>query len=146
LTRGVSLADFGIELSKGFRGLRVWMSLKEHGVLKHGRIIEQNVDQVQFFGELVEASSVLELMAPVPSNCACFRYVGEGIDEGLLDGLNKELLGRVMMSGEAIISDTKIGGRVALRLGNVNHRSTMEDFRFLVDELIRIGNNLSKEL
>jgi glutamate/tyrosine decarboxylase-like PLP-dependent enzyme len=89
---------------------------------------------------MVEETPVLELMAPVALNVVCFRYAPEGASN--LDELNQELLLRLQESGRAVISSTRIGGRFALRVANVNHRSTDED----MDELLRAVTEIGEEL
>lgn len=71
---GLPFADRGIDLTRGFKALKVWLSFKAHGVAAFARLIEQNVRQARHLGELVEAHPELELLAPVALNVVCFRY------------------------------------------------------------------------
>ncbi len=66
--------EYGPELSREFRALKVWMSMKEHGLEKYGRLIRQNVEQARYLADLVTGQPDLELLAPVPLNIVCFRY------------------------------------------------------------------------
>ncbi len=134
------LTDYGFELSRSFNALKAWMSLKEHGVRKYGRIIQQNIDQAHYLGELVSASPELELVAPVTLNVVCFRYLRPGLDEATLDAINKEMIIELQESGIAVLSETTVAGKYVLRVGHTNHRSRREDFRLLVDEVIRLGS------
>lgn len=84
-------SDYGVELSRGFKALKIWMSIKEHGIKKFGRMVTQNVEQVQYLKSLVRENSMLELTAPAPVNLLCFRYKGNMMDEQNLNALNKEL-------------------------------------------------------
>jgi aromatic-L-amino-acid/L-tryptophan decarboxylase len=72
---GLPFADLGVDLTRSFRALKIWMSLKAHGVHVFARLIEQNVDQAQELARLVTQHSELELLAPVPLNIVCFRFV-----------------------------------------------------------------------
>ena len=104
-------SDYGIQLSRGFRALKVWMMIKTEGIEKYGRIIQQNVDQARYLADLIEATPELEILAPVPLNIVCFRFNdGSGNDEAI-DALNHELLIRLQESGLAIVTATKIHGR-----------------------------------
>jgi glutamate/tyrosine decarboxylase-like PLP-dependent enzyme len=85
-------SDYGVQLSRGFKALKAWMSIKEHGVEKYGRLIQQNIDQAAYLAGLVEAAPELELLAPVPLNIVCFRYVKAGLDDQALNKLNEEIL------------------------------------------------------
>ena len=146
-TRGAAagsvwFSDYGIQLSRGFRALKVWMSMKEHGLHKYGRLIEQNVSQAQYLAELVEAAPELEHLAPVSLNIVCFRFVAAGLDDDTLDELNKELLIRLHESGIAVPSYTVIDGKYALRVSVTNHRSRREDFDILVSAVVELGEDL----
>ena len=136
--------DKTFELSRGFRSLKAWMSLKEHGMDKYARLIEQNVGQARYLAELIEATPDLEMMAPVPLNVVCFRYVKPGLDEAALETLNQEILLALQEQGIAVLSSTRLGERFALRVGHTNHRTRREDFDLLVREVRRLGGQLNE--
>jgi len=135
--------DYGVQLTRGFRALKVWMSLKEHGLDKYGRLIGQNIEQARYLAGLVREAPDLELMAPVPLNIVCFRYCATGRGDAALDGLNQELLIQLHEQGIAVPSNALLGGRFALRVAIVNHRSRLDDFDLLVREVRRIGVELA---
>jgi glutamate/tyrosine decarboxylase-like PLP-dependent enzyme len=137
-------SDFGVELSRGFRALKVWMCLQEHGIDKFGRLVRQNVEQARYLHRLVSATPDLEPVAGVPLNIVCFRYRGSLSDPGAIDSLNKELLLQLHEGGVAAPSYTVIDGKYALRVCITNHRSTMEDFDILVREVLRLGKTLER--
>ncbi|WP_263368390.1 pyridoxal phosphate-dependent decarboxylase family protein [Edaphobacter bradus] len=133
---GIRFADRGVDLSRGFRALKAWMSLRAYGVDALVALVEQNVEQARYLAERVEASPVLELAAEVPLNLVCFRYRGASDQE------NKEILMRLQESGVAVPSGTVVGGRFAIRVANTNHRSRREDFDLLVEAVERIGREV----
>jgi glutamate/tyrosine decarboxylase-like PLP-dependent enzyme len=139
-------SDYSFQLSRGFRALKAWMSLKEHGALKYGRLIQQNIDQAHYLAQKVEAAPELELSAPVALNAVCFRFVQPGLDEERLDALNKEIEVALQEEGIAVVSGTTIGGRRVLHVANTNHRSRREDFDVLVREVIRLGGEQAREM
>lgn len=141
---GLPFADRGIDLTRGFRALKVWMSLKSHGVNKLVGMIEQNVAQSRYLAGLVEAHENLELMAPAPLNIVCFRYAPAGFDDSQINDLNEELLLRLQESGLAVPSSTRLNGKFALRFANVNHRTRLSDIDMVVEEVLRIGSELSQ--
>jgi aromatic-L-amino-acid/L-tryptophan decarboxylase len=146
LTAGpVAFSHYGLELSRGFRALKVWFCLKEHGLKTYQALVEQNVAQAQYLGELVKDDPRLELLAPVPLNVVCFRFKGGINDEAKLHALNNEILLRLQESGVAAPSSTVISGRFAIRVANCNHRSRREDFEMLVREVIRHGDEIVRE-
>ncbi|HUV33834.1 MAG TPA: aspartate aminotransferase family protein [Candidatus Desulfaltia sp.] len=132
-------ADFGFELSRSFRALKVWMGLKENGVAKYSALVKQNVDQAGYLKTLIESRPELELMAPVPLNTVCFRYKGKGIPDPVLDELNKGLSMRLMFSGAGAASETRVKGRVALRVCFTNHRTTRRDLEEFVEAAAQMG-------
>ena len=74
LASGDWLHDYGLQTSRGFKALKIWMSLKEHGVEKFGRLIDQNIAQARYLSALIEAEPLLELVAPTNINIVCYRY------------------------------------------------------------------------
>lgn len=142
---GLVFADLGIQLSRGFRALKVWMALKTHGAETLGRLIQQNVEQARYLRDLIVADPRLELLAPVPLNVVCFRFVAPGVDEPELNALNEEILIRIQESGLAVPSGTLLGDRYAIRVAITNHRSRREDFALLADAVVRIGLQLVEE-
>jgi aromatic-L-amino-acid decarboxylase len=144
--RPMEFADIGLDLSRGFRALRVWMSLRHHGSDAFGRLIGQNIEQARYLAELVRAEPELELLAPVAMNVVCFRYVptGSRVERGDLDALNTEVLLRIQESGVAVPSSTLIGGRFAIRVAITNHRSRRGDFALLISEVLEHGRTVAR--
>lgn len=139
---GVLFADLGLQLSRGFRALKVWMSFKTHGVDLIGRVIAQNVEQIRYLTGLVSRHPQLELLAPAPLNICCFRFVAPGLDTEALNALNQEILWRLQESGIALPSHTVLDGRFAIRVANTNQRSRREDFDILVRAVVDIGGKV----
>jgi len=140
---GLPFADRGMDLTRGFKALKVWMSFKAHGVDQFARVIEQNVRDTAALARRVEEHPELELMAPAELNIVCLRYRPEGMAEAELNAFNEELLLRVQESGLAVPSGTVLQGRYAIRVANTNHRSRPEDFDILFDAFVRIGRQLA---
>jgi glutamate/tyrosine decarboxylase-like PLP-dependent enzyme len=142
---GLPFAELGLQLTRGFRALKVWMSLKTHGANALGRLVEQNVAQARHLRDLVGAHPRLELLAPVPLNVVCFRFLSPGLDGAALDAVNREILIRVQERGIAVPSSTVLGGRFAIRVAITNHRSRLEDFDLLVDAVVKSGEELASD-
>lgn len=141
---GLSFAEHGLELTRSFKALKVWMSLKAHGVEKFVSLIEQNIEQAQYLEQLIANEPELELLAPVSLNVVCFRFRAE-LNELALNGLNQELLLQLQESGVAVPSGTTINNCYAIRAAIVNHRSRFSDFELLVEKSLEIGRSLLKE-
>lgn len=138
-------SDFGIQLSRSFRALKVWMMIQAEGIDKFGRVILQNVEQSRYLAALVDAAPELERLAPVALNVVCFRFRAAGLDDDTLNAVNHELLIRLQESGVAVVTGTTLSGKEAIRVCNVNHRSRRADFDLLVREVIRLGSGLLAE-
>jgi len=138
-------SEYGVQLSRGFRALKVWLSFKEHGLDKYGRLIDQNIAQAAHLAELVRAAPALELMAPQSLNIVCFRYRGSGGAQQGLNALNQELLVRLHEGGQVAPSYTTLNGSYCLRAAIVNHRTRTSDLAVLIEEALRIGRELERE-
>lgn len=142
---GLAFANLGIDLTRNFKALKVWMSLKAQGVTQIAGVIEQNVADIRYLVDQIGQSGELELLAPSPLNIACFRYVRSGLTDDALNMLNQEILLQIQERGIAIPSGTTLNGKFAIRVANVNHRSRREDFDMLLDAVVKLGRTLFLE-
>jgi glutamate/tyrosine decarboxylase-like PLP-dependent enzyme len=140
---GEYLFDYGFELSRGFKALKIWMALKEHGTEKFGRLIDQNIAQGVYLTKLIEGEPSLELMAPTAINIVCFRYRLEGADEAAHEALNTEIMLRLQEAGTAVMTDTTIHDRHCLRAAINNHRTKRSDLELLIREVAKLGGELA---
>lgn len=137
------LHDYGLQTTRGFRALKIWMALKEHGIEKFGRLIDQNIAQGRYLGALIEAEPQLELIVPVSINIVCFRYRREGVAGAALRALNTAIMLRLQVDGIAALSDTMVRGEHCLRVAINNHRTRREDLALLVRETVRLGAEIA---
>ncbi|CAH2398876.1 pyridoxal phosphate-dependent decarboxylase family protein [Mesorhizobium ventifaucium] len=144
LASGQWLHDFGLQTSRGFRALKVWMALKQYGIEKFGRLIDQNIAQGHMLGTLIEAEPLLELIAPPNINIVCFRYRGDGLTGERQKALNTEIMLRLQEDGIAALSDTTVHGQHCLRVAINNHRTRRDDLDLLVRETVRLGQEISR--
>jgi glutamate/tyrosine decarboxylase-like PLP-dependent enzyme len=117
--------DYGIELSRSFRALKVWSCLRAYGLDRLARKISDNCRQAARMARLVEGADELELGAPVALNVCCFRCVPRGVEN--LDALNRQIATRLQLDGKVVFSTTRLNGRTFLRAAIVNHRTRDED-------------------
>lgn len=142
LASGAWLHDYGLQTSRGFRALKIWMALKEHGVEKFGRLIDQNIAQARYLAGLIEAEPALELMAPTTINIVSFRHRLDDGSEERLKAFNTEIMLRLQEEGIAALSDTTVHGRHCLRVAIANHRTRRDDLDLLVREMLRVGKEI----
>jgi glutamate/tyrosine decarboxylase-like PLP-dependent enzyme len=138
-------SDYGLQLSRQFRALKVWMSVKEHGLERYGRMIQRNVEQAHYLGRLIDAEPRLERLAPIGLDIVCFRFDPGGLAPEALNRLNQDILVELHEQGIAAPSSTTLGGRTCLRVAIANHRSRDGDFELLVREVLRLGEALSAD-
>ncbi|NUP11261.1 MAG: cytochrome D ubiquinol oxidase subunit I [Polyangiaceae bacterium] len=141
-TRGLAagspwFTDFGPELSRGFRALKVWFTMKVYGLDALGNVIAETCRVARDLRDRVLAEPELELMAPVASNIVCFRYRTNDSDR-----VNDEIVIALQESGLAVPSTTRIDGKLAIRAAIVNHRTRTSDVNLLIDGVLDHGRRL----
>ncbi len=138
-TRGLAAGspwpcDFGPDLSRGFRALKTWFTLKVHGTDALGAMISRSCTLARYLASRIEASRELELLAPVGLNIVCFGYRSAAADE-----VNARIVADLHESGIVAPSTTTVGGRLAIRAAIVNHRTGPGDIDALVEATLAFG-------
>lgn len=146
-TRGIAsgenwFSEYGLQLSRRFRALKVWMSLKEHGSEKFGRMITKNVDQAQYLEQLIHKHPDLELLAPIGLDIVCFRYNPQNLNLEDLNALNKEIKLQLEERAIALPGYTTLKGMYCIRCAISSHRVINEDFDVLIAEVINIAQEI----
>ena len=119
----VNLMDYGVQLGRRFRALKLWMVIRAFGADGLARRLDRHCELARLFAAWVTADGDWELCAPVPFSLVCFRHAAAGTTEEQRGERNAEILQRVNASGEAYISHTKLGDRYVLRLAIGNIRT-----------------------
>jgi glutamate/tyrosine decarboxylase-like PLP-dependent enzyme len=137
--------DESLELSRRFRALKLWLSLRYHGLSSFRQQIENDLQCAKRLASLIDAEAEIEMLAPVPLSAVCFRYVptAGGIKDEQLDELNLRILQSVQRRGRVYLSNATIHGKFALRACIVNHRTTAADVDAVIDEVLLVGKELS---
>lgn len=145
--RGIAAAgwllDLGLQTSRGFRALKVWMMLKEHGAARFGRIIGRNIDQAHRLAALIDAHPRLRRLSPVVLDIVCFRYDPGGLDPARLAVLNAEIMMRLQETGVVAFSDTSVHGAHWLRAALCNHRTSDADLELALRAVVATGDALA---
>lgn len=136
-------SNYGMEWSRGFKALKVWMLLKEHGLEQYARLVRQNLHQAQWLAERIQSHQELELLADVPMNIVCYRWNPGRMSNEALNAINRGIVMRLHEEGIAIPSYTLLKDKYAIRVAITNHRSKLEDFAELVAATVRIGQSMS---
>ena len=138
---GVWPCDLGPDLSRGFRALKVWMTLSVYGADRIGAIAEQTCALAAMLAARVDREPALQRLAPVALNIVCFRYIAA---TGDLDRLNADIVADLHESGIAAPSTTMAGGVLAIRVAIVNHRTEETDIAILVDAILATGHRRAR--
>ncbi len=138
-TRGLAAGspwpcDFGPDLSRGFRALKTWFTLKVYGTEALGAVISHTCALARYLESRILATPELELLAPVELNIVCFRYRGDDADR-----LNARIVADLQESGICAPSTTRIGDDLAIRAAIVNHRTERRDIDALLDAVLACG-------
>ncbi|HET8672079.1 MAG TPA: pyridoxal-dependent decarboxylase [Thermoleophilaceae bacterium] len=119
----VNLMDYGVQLGRRFRALKLWMVMRAYGSEGLAERIRHHCGLARLFAGWVEAEPGWQVLAPVPFSLVCFRYAPAGVSEAERNTLNERILERVNASGEVFLSHTKLGGRYTVRLAVGNIRT-----------------------
>jgi aromatic-L-amino-acid decarboxylase len=124
-----------MELSRRFRALKLWLSLRYHGRQAFIDAIRMDLQHARLLADLVRQERTLELLAPVPLSAVCFRH---------READNQAVLERVLRRGKVYVSNATIDGRFGLRACFVNHRTTEQDVHSIVGEVLSAARDLKE--
>jgi aromatic-L-amino-acid decarboxylase len=134
---GFSFFEESLELSRRFRALKLWLSLRYHGFEAFREAIDKDLAHARRLSERVAAEARLELLAPVELSAVCFRYRGKGqASEAELNRLNPMILKRVIERGRVYLSNASLRNKFCLRACIVNHRTTHSDIDSVIAEVL----------
>ena len=160
-TRGLSAGspwpcDFGPDLSRSFKALKVWFTLQVFGMDRLGQMMDRTCELARYLALRIEETKDLELLAPVHLNIVCFRYrndemrpngVTAASNDALsktIDQVNSEILLMLQESGEVAPSSTIIDGNFAIRAAIFNHRTSPTELDNLLNATVRFGNSITQ--
>lgn len=152
---GLDYFEYGPQMSRGFRALKVWMSLKFYGVEGYRKLLSQNVKCAEHLDKLVRESHDFERLHAPKLFIYCFRYAPEELRKKItesttaaqetnayLDQLNQQIADEIQLSGIAFIMTSKVNNRVVLRLSISSHRTTLDDIDLVFAKIMKLGKNL----
>ena len=133
--------ELGPELSRCFRALKVWCTLKEHGIIRLGKKIADNCQQAQYLGSLLaQHETIIQTIRPIKLNIVNFRFESEQLksqmSNELIDQFNSDLLADLQISGRAVASTTRINERLYIRVSITSHRCILKDFDDFLSDLM----------
>ena len=145
-TQQVNFCNRGIQLTRAFRALRVWLSVQRYGLAAHRQAIAGAMGIAAKAADRIGREDELELLAPPSLGIVCFRYRGPAteppVSDERLDELNRRIQDRIVQSGFAMIASTRLGDRFSLRFCVLNTRTTEDDVMRILDRVLEIGRRL----
>jgi glutamate/tyrosine decarboxylase-like PLP-dependent enzyme len=139
-------SEFGIQQSRGFRALKLWMCLKYAGLDGYRNSIARDLALTRTLRQRLHESPDFQIVSAGPLSITCFRYVpGDGRDEAAVDRMNRMLLDAVQHEGEVFLTGTDLAGRFVLRSCIVNFRTTEEDVARLVNVVREVGQRVAEQ-
>lgn len=131
--------EYGPEMSRGFRALKVWTTFKTYGTDRLGQSIWANCCLADYLAARASMHKQLEVMAPVSLAIVCFRFCDPRLPPESLDEVNGRIVQQLQDSGIAAPSTTRLNGELVIRVNITNHRTTAEDIDLLVDAVVAQG-------
>lgn len=138
---GFAFFEESLELSRRFRALKLWLSLRYHGLGTFRESIRKDMAQAQRLASAIQNTPELELLAPVELSAVCFRHRGQS-SEKELNRFNANLLKRVVQAGKIYLSNAMLRGKFCLRACIVNHRTTDADIDAVVPEVLAAATQI----
>jgi len=144
---GFTFFEESIELSRRFRALKLWLSLRYHGLHSFRAAIQQNLDHAQRLAAAIEDSASLELLGPVELSAVCFRHLlNNDASEETRNRFNLALLKRIVARGRVYLSNAELKGKFCLRACIVNHLTKETDIDAVVREVLEVAPAVTSEL
>lgn len=142
----INFCDYGIQLSRGFRALKLWMSLQCLGLDAIREAIDRGIALAETAAREVERDDRFEVTSPACLGIVTFRYVGNGLyEDARLDEINRAIPHEIMANGEAVVTSTVLDGRTVLRMCVINPRTSEDDVRRTVTMLAETGDRLTHQ-
>jgi len=136
-------SEYGFQQTRGFRALKVWMTMQQFGLNGFKAVIEENLALARYLADRLRSAQDFGVMAPPDLSVVCFRFLDPSSpDEESQASLNRRLLERLQLGGDAFLTSTELGGRFVLRACIVNHRSTRDDIDRMLGAVRGIGRDL----
>jgi aromatic-L-amino-acid/L-tryptophan decarboxylase len=142
--------DYGPQLSRSFRALKIYITLKAYGVDRIAEALERQYNLASELADRLRTAEDFELMAPAPLGIVAFRYTGKRkspeteIDFQDLDRLNMQMLREIQRGGKVFLSGARLRGNFCLRACMISHRTRLEDLDVILEEIRRVGTRLQE--
>ncbi|MGH9837388.1 MAG: pyridoxal phosphate-dependent decarboxylase family protein [Blastocatellia bacterium] len=138
----INFCDHGIQLTRGFRALKLWLSFKAFGVAAFREAIQRGIEMAEFAEGALRGAGRFEIVSPATLGIVAFRFVPRGASEAEINEVNRKLVGAMVEDGFTFASSTTIRGQIALRLVTINPRTTEDDVRASIARIEQLGDQI----
>jgi len=147
----INFCDYGLQLTRSLRALKVWMAVKTYGAAKLRQVIDQCLDLTEYAAQLFAQSPRFEIVTSPSLGVFTFRYVPAHLPAGVepeayLNQLNDTLTARIIASRRIMLSSTRLAGRHVLRFCVLNHRTRKEDVRAAREIILELGEEVERSM
>jgi len=136
------LMEYQLPLTKSFKSLKVWMTLKAFGSKRIRETIQADIENAQYLERLINDADDFQMLSPVPLSIACFRYNPGNLEEEQLDELNRKLAHEIEQDGRIFLTATRVKGKTALRTCFINPRTTKKDVEWIPAVIRDLASNI----
>ncbi|MBN2910192.1 aminotransferase class V-fold PLP-dependent enzyme [Polycladomyces sp. WAk] len=138
----VNFCDYGIELTRSFRALRLWMSFKMFGIESFRRAVSHGLEMAETAEKTLRRSLYWDVVSPAQLGVVTFRFAPDSMHEEMIDKVQQQIVNRMIREGYAMVSTTELKGRTVLRLCTINPRTTKEDIQNTIQKMEGIGREI----
>jgi glutamate/tyrosine decarboxylase-like PLP-dependent enzyme len=142
----INYYDYGVQLTRGFRALKLWLSLKTFGAAAFREAINRGFEMAEFAESLLLQSDCWRITSPATFGIVTFRFIAEGCSESEINEIHRRMVEMMTEDGFAFANSTALRGQTVMRLCTINPRTTEADVRATINQLERFGRELQTKI
>ncbi|MEM7123810.1 MAG: aminotransferase class I/II-fold pyridoxal phosphate-dependent enzyme [Pseudomonadota bacterium] len=139
----VNFSERSIQLSRGLRAFKLWLSLKVFGAEAFRAAVQRGIEIAERAEAMLKESGRFEIVTPATIGVVTFRFLRDGLDDPVLDRVHRRIVDALLEDGYAFVTSTELGGRTCLRFCTINPRTTDEDLAGTIERIIRFGDDVN---
>lgn len=138
----INYYDYGVQLTRGFRALKLWLSIKTFGAAAFREAINRGFELAEFAEGLLRQSDCWRIISPATFGIVTFRFVVEGYSDSQINEIHRRMVEAMADDGFAFANSTSLRGQTVMRLCTINPRTTEDDIRATIKQLEQFGHEL----
>jgi aromatic-L-amino-acid/L-tryptophan decarboxylase len=142
----INYYDYGVQLTRGFRALKLWLSIKTFGATAFREAINRGFEMAEFAESLLRQSDCWRIISPATFGIVTFIFVAEGLSESEISEIHRRMVEAMAEDGFAFANSTALRGQTVMRLCTINPRTTEDDVRATIRQLEQFGRELQDRI